>query len=118
MDLIYVGGKIKTCKYEWLLITYDSRYDSQSHRLTDYPAEGHAHEIFPGQDYSNPRVKDFQSGNKKVSMNKTKILIFNLVAQYDLSLVDRNITPRMPWHDMTVGMVIKNYIQLVYMLIF
>ncbi|KAL9553707.1 hypothetical protein PS6_003791 [Mucor atramentarius] len=64
------------------------RYDSQSHRLTDYPAEGHTDEVFPGQDYSNPRVKDFLS-----------------VAQYDLTLVDRNVTPRMPWHDMTVGMV-------------
>lgn len=64
------------------------RYDSQSHRLTDYPAEGHANEVFPGQDYSNPRVKDFLN-----------------VAQYDMTLVDRNITPRMPWHDMTVGMV-------------
>lgn len=27
------------------------------------------------------------------------------MAQYDLTLVDRTITPRMPWHDMTVGMV-------------
>ncbi|KAI8052677.1 hypothetical protein BDF21DRAFT_441216 [Thamnidium elegans] len=64
------------------------RYDTQSHRLTDYPAEGHPNEVFPGQDYSNPRVKDFLS-----------------IAQYDLTLVDRNSTPRMPWHDMTVGMV-------------
>ncbi|KAG1441840.1 hypothetical protein G6F56_011311 [Rhizopus delemar] len=28
-----------------------------------------------------------------------------LVAQHNLTLVDRQITPRMPWHDMTVGMV-------------
>ena len=27
------------------------------------------------------------------------------VAQYDTTLVDKNIAPRMPWHDMTVGMV-------------
>ncbi|KAI9485673.1 MAG: hypothetical protein EXX96DRAFT_494975 [Benjaminiella poitrasii] len=64
------------------------RYDSQKHRLTDYPSEGHSDEVFPGQDYSNPRVKDFLN-----------------VAQFDLTLVDRKITPRMPWHDMTVGMV-------------
>ncbi|KAI8987612.1 hypothetical protein BDF20DRAFT_832525 [Mycotypha africana] len=64
------------------------RYDSQKHRLTDYPAEGHTDEVFPGQDYSNPRVKDFIS-----------------VAQYDLTLIDRNVTPRLPWHDMNVGMV-------------
>ncbi|KAG1225117.1 hypothetical protein G6F35_003596 [Rhizopus arrhizus] len=64
------------------------RYDTHSHRITDYPAKGHLHEIFPGQDYSNPRVKDFLS-----------------VTQYNLTLVDRQVTPRMPWHDMTVGMV-------------
>ncbi|RCI04831.1 Phospholipase D1, partial [Rhizopus stolonifer] len=64
------------------------RYDSHKHRITDYPAEGHTDQVFPGQDYSNPRVKDFVN-----------------VAQYDLTLVDKNISPRMPWHDMTVGMV-------------
>ncbi|KAI8376797.1 hypothetical protein BD560DRAFT_445548 [Blakeslea trispora] len=64
------------------------RYDSHKHRITDYPAKGHTDEVFPGQDYSNPRIKDFMN-----------------VAQYDLTLVDKNIAPRMPWHDMTVGMV-------------
>ncbi|KAI9280408.1 hypothetical protein BY458DRAFT_500604 [Sporodiniella umbellata] len=64
------------------------RYDTHAHRITDHPAEGHTAEIFPGQDYSNPRVKDFMN-----------------VADYNLTLVDRQITPRMPWHDMTVGMV-------------
>lgn len=77
--------------------------------MTDYPAEGHANEVFPGQDYSNPRVKDFLSGKRKKKNGQSFIqmclFIFNLVAQYDLTLVDRNITPRMPWHDMTVGMV-------------
>lgn len=41
---------------------FDSRYDTHSHRLADYPAKGHEKEIFPGQDYSNPRVKDFANG--------------------------------------------------------
>ncbi|CAO3693385.1 hypothetical protein G6F70_003782 [Rhizopus microsporus] len=76
--LAFVGG-LDLC---W------GRYDTHAHRITDYPAEGHTHEIFPGQDYSNPRVKDFMN-----------------VAQFKLTLVDRNVTPRMPWHDMTVGMV-------------
>lgn len=31
-----------------------------------------------------------------------------IVAQFKLTLVDRNVTPRMPWHDMTVGMVNEN----------
>jgi hypothetical protein len=41
-----------------------SRYDAHSHSITDYPAKGHPYEIFPGQDYSNPRVKDFMSGKR------------------------------------------------------
>jgi phosphatidylserine/phosphatidylglycerophosphate/cardiolipin synthase-like enzyme len=45
------------------------RYDSQVHRLTDYPAEGHPDEIFPGQDYSNPRVKDFLNSKTFDSTN-------------------------------------------------
>lgn len=28
-----------------------------------------------------------------------------LVAQYDNTLVDRELTPRMPWHDMSVAVV-------------
>lgn len=38
------------------------RYDTHNHSLSDYPAEGHDREVFPGQDYSNPRVKDFKDG--------------------------------------------------------
>ncbi|KAI8985892.1 hypothetical protein BDB01DRAFT_720977 [Pilobolus umbonatus] len=64
------------------------RFDTQAHTLSDYPALGHQYPIFPGQDYSNPRVKDFQN-----------------VAQYNETLVDRNVTSRMPWHDMTVKMI-------------
>lgn len=79
MVLIYVGGNLVFSLNEIIFNYYYflSRYDSQSHRLTDYPAEGHAHEIFPGQDYSNPRVKDFQSGKRKkkwsvINANKKK----------------------------------------------
>ncbi|KAL7327205.1 hypothetical protein PS15p_209432 [Mucor circinelloides] len=64
------------------------RYDTHNHSLSDYPAEGHDREVFPGQDYSNPRVKDFKD-----------------VAQFDKTLVDRKVTPRMPWHDVTLGVV-------------
>lgn len=35
------------------------RYDTQRHDLTDYSSH---EEIFPGQDYSNPRIKDFHKG--------------------------------------------------------
>lgn len=40
------------------------RWDTHQHRLADHPAVGHPQENFPGQDYSNPRVKDFANGNK------------------------------------------------------
>ncbi|ORX49426.1 phospholipase D/nuclease [Hesseltinella vesiculosa] len=64
------------------------RYDSSNHDVIDAPAEGVDYEIFPGQDYSNPRVKDFQN-----------------VADYTQTLVDRKVTPRMPWHDAGIGVV-------------
>lgn len=42
----------------------------------------HAYHIFPGKDYSNPRKKDF----------------FNLPEPNE-DMYDRQVTPRMPWHD-------------------
>lgn len=64
------------------------RYDTHDHSLSDFPAESHDREVFPGQDYSNPRVKDFVN-----------------VAQFHKTLVERTTTPRMPWHDVTLGVV-------------
>ncbi|ORZ14534.1 hypothetical protein BCR42DRAFT_329482 [Absidia repens] len=64
------------------------RYDAHDHSVIDAPAEGIEHEMFPGQDYSNPRVKDFAN-----------------VINYDQTLVDRRLTARMPWHDMSIGVV-------------
>lgn len=73
------------------------RFDTPDHVLTDDsdlnfasldPEKRHSPEdfikfqIFPGKDYSNPRVKDF----------------FALDKPYE-SMYDRSITPRMPWHD-------------------
>jgi hypothetical protein len=40
------------------------RYDSRTHQLADYHPSG-AGTIWPGQDYSNPRIKDFANGNKR-----------------------------------------------------
>lgn len=45
------------------------RYDSHAHSLIDAPAEGIDYEIFPGQDYSNPRVKDFSNGKNSVKLD-------------------------------------------------
>ncbi|KAI8148533.1 hypothetical protein BJV82DRAFT_268405 [Fennellomyces sp. T-0311] len=64
------------------------RFDTHAHRNADYPAKGHQYQMFPGQDYSSPRVKDFSD-----------------VANHDQTLVDREETPRMPWHDMSCAVV-------------
>ncbi|KAI8097388.1 uncharacterized protein BX664DRAFT_292887 [Halteromyces radiatus] len=64
------------------------RYDSHEHSLSDWVPDDPDQEIFPGQDYSNPRKKDFVN-----------------VAHHDLTLVDRQVIPRMPWHDVTLATV-------------
>ncbi|KAI9311735.1 hypothetical protein BX666DRAFT_2143485 [Dichotomocladium elegans] len=65
------------------------RYDTPAHDLTDYLADDEVrHEIFPGQDYSNPRIKDFVK-----------------VRQYNMETIDKRYIARMPWHDIHVGMV-------------
>lgn len=61
------------------------RYDTQRHDLTDYTSA--RDEVFPGQDYSNPRIKDFYK-----------------VSQYDMELIDKQSAPRMPWHDIHTAM--------------
>ncbi|ODV80433.1 phospholipase D, partial [Suhomyces tanzawaensis NRRL Y-17324] len=73
------------------------RYDTPDHVLTDdsevnfesllaeerlSPEDFVKFQVFPGKDYSNPRVKDF----------------FGLDKPYE-SMYDRNSVPRMPWHD-------------------
>ncbi|CAK4078868.1 unnamed protein product [Aphanomyces euteiches] len=53
------------------------RWDTASHALFE-PME----KMFPGKDYSNPRIKDFVQVNRP-----------------EEDLMDRNVNPRMPWHD-------------------
>lgn len=66
MGLIYALGNTDTCKKENHVHKtkyYDySRYDTHDHSLSDYPSEDFEREVFPGQDYSNPRMKDFVNG--------------------------------------------------------
>lgn len=81
------------------------RYDTPDHVLVDdspyqfatdqdgtvavSPEEAIKYQNFPGKDYSNPRVRDF----------------YELDKPYE-SMYDRQVTPRMPWHDvhmMTAG---------------
>ena len=58
------------------------RMDNHEHRLKDLDKkEG---EFFTGQDYSNPRKKDYEK-----------------VASYKCFL-DKDKEPRMPWHDLAI----------------
>lgn len=77
------------------------RWDTPQHSLSDdkptgfEPAEVQnvprdaAHvQMFPGKDYSNPRIQDF----------------FRLDEPYE-EMYDRSKTPRMPWHDIAMQVV-------------
>ncbi|KAG0259752.1 hypothetical protein BG011_002401 [Mortierella polycephala] len=61
------------------------RYDSKTHQLSDYHPSGTG-TIWPGQDYSNPRIKDFAN-----------------VKDYNTDLIERKLLGRMPWHDVSIG---------------
>nr|CAG8445707.1 3808_t:CDS:10 [Entrophospora candida] len=63
------------------------RYDTHNHELVDWKPNMKDLTIWPGQDYSNPRVKDFQN-----------------VVDFEAELVDKSKVPRMPWHDVSIGM--------------
>lgn len=60
------------------------RFDTQDYILAE-PQGNPADVWFPGQDYSNVRVKDFVK-----------------VEEHWLTLVERNSVPRMPWRDIAV----------------
>ncbi|CAG8468958.1 364_t:CDS:10 [Diversispora eburnea] len=64
------------------------RYDTHEHELSDLDKDK-KFVIWPGQDYSNPRIKDFADVAKNA-------LIDN---------IERDKFPRMPWHDIAIGMV-------------
>lgn len=54
---------------------------------------------WPGQDYSNPRVKDFIGGFSLFSYLTPNVIVQN----YDTYLVDKTKIPRMPWHDIALS---------------
>lgn len=54
------------------------RYDTPEHNLAEKTTDS----VWPGKDYSNPRVKDFIDVHRPME-----------------DLIDRNSIPRMPWHD-------------------
>lgn len=88
-DIAFLGG-IDLCFGRW---------DTPQHTLTDdrptgYEQDGDAPkdadhcQLWPGKDYSNPRVLDF----------------FRLNQPYE-EMYDRSKIPRMPWHDVAMQVV-------------
>ncbi|KAL0942376.1 Phospholipase D1-like protein 2 [Colletotrichum truncatum] len=87
-DVAFVGG-IDLCFGRW---------DCPQHPLTDdkptgfeqseQPKDAEHVQLFPGKDYSNPRVQDF----------------FKLDEPYE-EMYDRSKVPRMPWHDIAMQVV-------------
>ncbi|OMJ28979.1 Phospholipase D1, partial [Smittium culicis] len=65
--------------------SYKGKIIDLSYAISKYHIK---YENFYGQDYSNPRVRDFVE-----------------VSNYNRTLVDRQSTPRMPWHDNQIQLV-------------
>lgn len=71
------------------------RWDTPQHTLVDDKPTGFEHsdlpkdadhcQLWPGKDYSNPRVQDFYKLNEPYA-----------------EMYDRSKTPRMPWHDVAM----------------
>ncbi|KAJ5812466.1 hypothetical protein N7474_008767 [Penicillium riverlandense] len=77
-NLAFIGG-IDLCFGRW---------DANQHPLADVHPAGLRDDIFPGQDFNNNRIMDFQSVEDWQSN--------------ELSKVDFG---RMPWHDVAMGLV-------------
>lgn len=77
-NLAFIGG-LDLCFGRW---------DNKQHQMADVHPGGVQHEIFPGQDFNNNRIMDFQSvGDWKSN---------------ELSKADYG---RMPWHDVAMGVI-------------
>lgn len=77
-NIAYIGG-LDLCFGRW---------DTIQHPLADVSPAGVDNTVFPGQDYNNNRILDFQSVNDWSSNQLSK-------AEYG----------RMPWHDVSMGVV-------------
>lgn len=77
-DLAFIGG-LDLCFGRW---------DNRQHVLADAHPAGVQNELFPGQDFNNNRIMDFQSVSDWKSNEVSK-------AEYG----------RMPWHDVAMGVI-------------
>ncbi|KAI9696723.1 MAG: hypothetical protein M1836_005085 [Candelina mexicana] len=77
-NLAFIGG-LDLCFGRW---------DSRQHPLSDVHPDGIQNEVFPGQDFNNNRIMDFQNVSDWKSNQLSK-------ADYG----------RMPWHDVAMGVI-------------
>lgn len=77
-DLAFIGG-LDLCFGRW---------DQMQHPLADAHPSGVENEVFPGQDFNNNRIMDFQDVKDWKSNELSK-------ADYG----------RMPWHDVAMGVI-------------
>ncbi|KAI1939888.1 Phospholipase D1 [Ophidiomyces ophidiicola] len=86
--LAFVGG-IDLCFGRWDTPQHPLTDDKLTgFELTDAPKDADHCQLWPGKDYSNPRVQDF----------------YDLDKPYE-EMYDREVVPRMPWHDISMHVV-------------
>lgn len=77
-DLAFIGG-LDLCFGRW---------DVKQHPLADAHPAGVENEIWPGQDFNNNRIMDFQN-----------------VSDWKSNEVSKTEYGRMPWHDVAMGLI-------------
>lgn len=87
-DVAFVGG-IDLCLGRWDCPQHPIVDDKPTgFEVSEQPKDAEHCQLFPGKDYSNPRVQDF----------------FRLNEPYE-EMYDRSKVPRMPWHDVSMQVV-------------
>jgi phospholipase D1/2 len=87
-DVAFVGG-IDLCFGRWDCPQHPVADDKPTgFEPSSQPKDAEHCQLFPGKDYSNPRVQDF----------------FRLNEPYE-EMYDRGRVPRMPWHDVSMQVV-------------
>ncbi|KAH6631507.1 hypothetical protein F5144DRAFT_648256 [Chaetomium tenue] len=64
------------------------RWDDHQHALSDMHPEGVTNEVWPGQDFNNNRIMDFQN-----------------VQDWKANELSKEDSGRMPWHDVAMGVI-------------
>ncbi|RKF54655.1 Phospholipase D1 [Erysiphe neolycopersici] len=84
----FVGG-IDLCFGRWDTPQHSVVDDKPTgFEQSDFPKDADHCQLWPGKDYSNPRVQDFYQLNEPYA-----------------EMYDRSKTPRMPWHDISMQIV-------------